>query len=239
VSRFWVILQKDLKASWSEGLFLLIILWAPVASAITRWLVGVLGGDMATLGPRMVPMWLSMNTIVMGVMLLAMLFIMEKEHGTMAALRLTPLTLAELVSAKLTISLFISVASAISLVLLNVGAVNIPELTVISLAGMLFALAVGLLAAQFATNMMQFMVSVRLLMLPLMVPAILHFFPHVQADWLKVIPTYFLIRASSQVVVHGASLSDVAGDIGMMLLQGTVLLFVTIVIIAKRDRRPS
>lgn len=239
MSRFWVIFRKDLRVARSEGLFLLIVLWAPLASGVTRWVVSALGRDMATLGLQMIPMWLAMNSILIGIMVLAMLFIMEKEAGTMAALRLTPITLIEIIAAKLTIALFISVASAIALILLNVGAIKIPELIVISTAGMLFMLAAGLLVAQFATSMMQFMTSVRLLMLPLAFPMILHFFPHVEAEWLKLIPTYFLVRASHEVVVMNASLADVAGDIGIMLLQGLILLAIAIFTIAKLEKRPS
>jgi len=237
MSRFLVIFGKDLKVSRTEGIFLLILLWSPIAAAMARWVIHLIGADFATMGPFLLPIWLTFNLIFIGVMLLAGLFIHEKENNTWPALRLTPITLWELISAKMVVGLLLSVVSAALLILLNVGFDNIFPLLVITLFGSLFTLLFGLLVSHFGKAMMQFMITTRLFMLPLMLPAIIYLIPGVEADWLKFIPTYFILRATEQVAVHGASLGDIAVDMGILTAVSIALLFVNLKIIARRERR--
>lgn len=237
MSRFLVIFGKDLKVSRTEGLFLLILLWSPIAAAVARWVIHLIGADFATWGPRLLPMWLTFNLIFIGVMLLAGLFIHEKENNTWPALRLTPITLWELISAKMVVGLLLSVVSAALLILLNVGFDNIFPLLVITLFGSLFTLLFGLLVSHFGKTMMQFMITTRLFMLPLMLPAIIYLMPEVEADWLKFIPTYYILRATERISVEGASLVDIAGYMAILTAVSIALLFVNLKIIARRERR--
>ncbi len=110
-------------------------------------------------------------------------------------------------------------------------------LLVITIFGSLFALLTGLLFSHFSKTMMHMMIQQRLLLLPLMLPAILHLIPGVEADWLKFIPTYFILRATEQVAVYGASLVDVAGDMGILAAVSVALLAVNLKILARRERR--
>jgi len=237
MNRFLVILSKDIKVSVQEGIFLVILLWSPIAAAIARLVIHLIGADFAQLGPFMLPMWLTFMLIFVGVMLLPGLFINEKENNTWPALRLTPITLFELISAKMVVALLLCLLSAALLILLNVGLDNILPLLVVTLFGSLFMVLVGLLVSHFGKTMMQFMITVRLLMLPLMLPAILYVIPGVEADWLKFIPTYFILRATEQVAVHGASLGDIAGYLGILATVSAALFFVNLKIIARGERR--
>lgn len=237
MSRFLVICGKDLKVSSREGIFVLILLWSPIAAAIARLVVHLIGADFATLGPFMLPMWLTFMLIFVGIMLLAGLFVTEKEKNTWAALRLTLVTLWELISAKMVVGLFLSIISAALLILLNVGLDNIFPLLVITLFGSLFTLLFGLLVSHFGKTMMQFMITTRLLMLPLMLPAILYLIPGVEADWLKFIPTYFILRATERIAVEGVSLVDIGGYMAILPAWSIALFFVNLKIIARRERR--
>ena len=237
MSRFLVIFGKDLKVSSSQGFFLLMLLFPLIAAAIGRWIIHLIGGDFAVWGPRLLPMWLITAMAAIGVMLLAALFVNEKENNTWPALRLTPITLLELISAKLMVGLLLSLLSAALLILLSVGVDNILPLLVISLFGSLFTLLLGLVISHFTRTMMQLMVGVRLLMLPLMLPAIFYLIPGVEAGWLKFIPTYFILRATDQVAVHGASLGDIAGYMGILAAVSVALLVVNLKVIARRERR--
>ena len=237
MSRFLVIFGKDLKVSRTEGIFLLILLWSPIAAAVARWVIHLIGADFATWGPRLLPMWLTMTMIMIGMMLLAGLFIHEKENNTWAALRLTPITLWELITAKMVVALLLSVVSAALLILLNVGFDNIFPLLVITLFGSLFTLLFGLLVSHFGKTMMQFMITTRLFMLPLMLPAIIYLMPEVEADWLKFIPTYYILRATERIAVEGASLVDIAGYMAILAAVSVALLVVNLKIIARRERR--
>jgi ABC-2 type transport system permease protein len=181
-------------------------------------------------------MWLTVVLIFVGMTLLAGLFVYEKEKNTWAALRLTPITLWELISAKMVVGLLLSVVSAVLLILLNVGLDNIFPLLVITLFGSLFALLFGLLISHFGKTMMQFMITSRLFMLPLMLPAIIYLIPGVAADWLKFIPTYFILRATERIAVEGASLIDIAGYMAILAAWSIALLFVNLKIIARRER---
>jgi ABC-2 type transport system permease protein len=196
-----------------------------------------MGGDFAVMGPRLLPVWLTVVLIFVGVILLAGLFVYEKEKNTWAALRLTPITLWELISAKMVVALLPSVISAALLILLNVGLDNILPLLVITLFGSLFTLLLGLLISHFGKTMMQFMITTRLFMLPLMLPAILYLIPGVEADWLKFIPTYFILRATDRIAVEGASLIDIAGYMAILAAWSIALFFVNLKIIARRERR--
>lgn len=237
MSRFLVIFNKDLKVARSEGLFLLILLWSPIAAAVARWVIHLIGADFAVMGPFLLPMWLTFMTIFIGVMLLALLFIYEKENNTWPALRLTPITLLELISAKMVVGLLCTLISAALLIWLSVGFDNMLPLLVITLFGSLFALLIGLLISQFGRTMMQFVMWSRLLLLPLMLPAILYLIPGVEADWLKFIPTYFILRATEKIAVQGASLVDIASDIGILVAVSVALLVANLKIIARQERR--
>lgn len=236
MSRFLVILGKDLKLSVREGIFILILLFSPIAAGIARLVIHLTGADFAVMGPFLLPMWLTFMLIFVGVLLLGMLFIHEKENNTWVALRLTPITLWELIAAKMVVGLLLSLVSAALLILLSVGLDNIFLLLVITLFGSLFSLLMGLLISHFGKAMMQFMIISRLFLLPLMLPAIIYLIPGVEADWLKFIPTYFILRATEQVAVHGASLDDIAGYMGILAAVSIVLFFVNLKIIARRER---
>jgi hypothetical protein len=121
--------------------------------------------------------------------------------------------------------------------LLNVGLDNIFPLLVITLFGSLFALLFGLLISHFGKTMMQFMITTRLFMLPLMLPAIIYLIPGVEADWLKFIPTYFILRATERIAVEGASLVDIAGYMAILAAWSIALFIANIKIIAGRERR--
>jgi ABC-type multidrug transport system permease subunit len=204
---------------------------------MARLVIHLIGADFATLGPFLLPMWLTFMMIFVGVMLLAGLFIHEKENNTWPALRLTPATLIELISAKMVVGLLLCVISAILLILLSVGLDNIFPLLVISVFGSLFSLLIGLLLSHFGKTMMQFMITVRLILLPLMLPGVIYLVPGLEWGWLKFIPTYFILRATDQVAVHGASLGDVAVDLTILTAVSIALFFVNLKIIAGRERR--
>ncbi|MBT9160633.1 MAG: ABC transporter permease [Dehalococcoidia bacterium] len=237
MSRFLVIFNKDLRLARTEGIFLLILLWSPIAVAVARWVVHLIGADFAYWGPGLLPMWLTFMMIFIGLMLLAPLFIYEKENNTWPALRLTPITLLELISAKMVVGLLCILVSAALLILISIGFDNILPLLVITLFGSLFTLLVGLLVSHFGKTMMQFMIGVRLVLIPLMLPAILYVIPGVEVGWFRIIPTYFILRATEQVAVHGASLGDVAVDMAILAAVSVVLLVVNLKIIARRERR--
>ncbi|MCD5417713.1 ABC transporter permease [Candidatus Bipolaricaulota bacterium] len=237
MNRFLVICGKDLKVSGREGIFILILLWSPIAAAIARWVIHLTGGDFAVMGPRLLPMWLTFAMIFIGVMLLAGLFIHEKENNTWPALRLTPISLWELISAKMLVGLILSVVSVALLILLNVGLDNIFPLLVITLFGSLFTLPFGLLISHFGKTMMQFMITTRLFMIPLMLPAIFYLIPGMEAGWVRFIPTYFIMRATERVAVEGASLVDIAGYMGILTAVSIALFFVNLKIIASREHR--
>ncbi|MBT9162385.1 MAG: hypothetical protein DDT27_00943 [Dehalococcoidia bacterium] len=237
MSRFLVIFNKDLKAARTEGLFLLLLLWSPIAAAVARWVIHLIGADFAVMGPILLPIWLILTILTIGMMLLAALFIYEKENNTWPALRLTPLGLWELITAKMAVGLLLSLITCALLIGLNIGFDNMLPLLVITIFGSLFALLTGLLFSHFSKTMMQMMIQQRLLLLPLMLPAILHLIPGVEADWLKFIPTYFILRATEQVAVYGASLGDIAADMAILAAVSVVLLVVNLKIIARRERR--
>lgn len=237
MNRFLVICAKDLKVARSQGLLLLILLFPLIAAVIARYIIHLLGMDFAVMGPFLLPMWLTSIMIFIGVMLLAALFIYEKENNTWPALRLTPITLGQLIMAKMVVGLLCNLISAALLIWLNVGFDNMLPLLVITLFGSLFALLIGLLISHFGKTMMQFVMWVRLLMLPLMLPAILYLIPGVEAGWLKFIPTYFILRATEKIAVHGAALVDVASDIGILAAVSVALLVANLKIIARQERR--
>jgi hypothetical protein len=70
-----------------------------------------------------------------------------------------------------------------------------------------------------------------------MLPAIIYLIPGVEADWLKFIPTYFILRATERIAVEGASLIDIAGYMAILAVWSIALLFVNLKVIARRERR--
>jgi ABC-2 type transport system permease protein len=181
----------------------------------------VLGQDMAgnqiPWRNRLIP---ALLIFILGteVMSLASLIATELEQRTIRALLVTPLKLNQLLTEKALLGItmaFIQVA----LFSIIVGAFTHQPLIMIMvlLAGCILVTGLGFLVASLARDLMGVTAWGMIVMIIFVIPAIGGIIPGLLSDWAKIIPSYHLTNAISQLVNYRAGFEAVSTNILIML----------------------
>jgi ABC-type multidrug transport system permease subunit len=169
------------------------------------------------------------------VMSLASLIATELEQRTIRALLVTPLKLNQLLTEKALLGIsmaFIQVA----LFSLIVGAFTHQTLIMILvlLVGCILVTGLGFLVASLARDLMGVTAWGMIAMIIFVIPAIGGIIPGLLADWAKIIPSYHLTDAITQLVNYKAGFDAISGNILIML--GWSLVFIIIGVLTLRRR---
>jgi len=200
----------------------------------------VLGPDLLgideplALRDRMLPMLLMM-VFSIELMGLASLISEEITLGTAKALLVTPLKIGQFFTAKM---------------LLGVGLAFIEVLLLMAAAGKLFAAPVILIAdllvgslmvtgvaffiAAFANGLMSVLSWSVLFLFILMLPGISVMFPTMASDWIKAIPSYYLVDTLHRVLNYGASWSDMSLNLLFLFASGLAFLLTGALVLRRR-----
>lgn len=190
----------------------------------------VLGYDLAgkALAPRdrMLPMF-AVLLFMMETLGLANLIADEIQRGTLRALLITPMNIRELFAGKSITGISLGLAQAAVLMLVT-GKLGIHPLLILTtlLLGALLVTGVGFLIASAARDMMS-VVSWGLVAIMLLgIPAVGIMFPGTISDWVRVIPSYYLVDTLHRVVNFGAGWADVGANLLVLFGSGVALLMV-------------
>jgi ABC-2 type transport system permease protein len=158
----------------------------------------------------------------------------EREHLTLNALLVTPVTMSEVLLAKAVLGFLLVTAMSYIALALNGVLDTISFALVVTLAvAAIVCVEIGLLYGTLAKDAKSLYTLVKTLNIFLAGPVIFYLFP----DWsrwvAKVFPTYWLINPLYEIVFRGASLADVRGDLAVAAAIGVVLL-APIVLLARR-----
>lgn len=190
----------------------------------------VLGYDLAgkALAPRdrLLPMFAVM-LFMMETLGLANLIAEEVQRGTLRALLITPMTMRELFAGKSItgISLGLAQAAILMLVTGKLGA-NPLLILVALLLGALLVTGVGFLIASVSHDMMSVMSWGMLAIILLGIPSISIMFPGTISDWVRLIPTHYLVDTLHRVVNFGAGWAEVWPNLLILLVSSVALLSV-------------
>jgi ABC-2 type transport system permease protein len=169
------------------------------------------------------------------VLSLASLIATELEQKTIRALLVTPLKLNQLLSEKALLGIsmaFIQVA----LFSIIVGAFAHQALITILVlvAGCILVTGMGFLVASMARDLMGVTAWGMVAMIIFVIPAIGGIIPGLLADWAKIIPSYHLTDALTQLVNYKAGFDAISGNLLIML--GWSVVFITIGVLTLRRR---
>jgi len=163
--------------------------------------------------------------IVTGIFATGSLLVGERESGTLEALLVTPITIAEVLVAKAAIGFSMAIAMCLLTLALN-GALDFDPLAL--LASLVIAAAlcaeIGLIYGSAARDSKSLYNMVKTLNILIVGPAIFYFFPS-WPQWIaKLLPTYWFIDPLYRVSLRGAGLAEVGGELAVAAAIGLALL---------------
>lgn len=198
----------------------------------------VLGTDMAGRQiperDRMLPLF-AVFVLMVETLGLASLISAEIEGRTLQALLVTPLRVGELFAGKGLTGVSLAFVQA-SLLLLVTGGLNQSPLLVlvILLAGSLLVTGTAFLLASVSRDMMSVMAWGILVILVFTIPAFDVLMPGAISDWIKVIPSYYLVDAVYRVINVGADAAAVATN--LVVLFATAVAFLILGAVALKEK---
>jgi ABC-2 type transport system permease protein len=168
------------------------------------------------------------------IMSLASLIATELEQKTIRALLVTPLKLNQLLTAKAIMGIGMAFTQVFLFTIIVGGLAHQPlSMVLLLLVGSIMVTGLGFLVASTARDLMGVTAWGMIVMIIFIIPAIGGMIPGLLAGWAKILPSYHLTDAISQLVNYGASFGNISTNILVML--GWSILFAIIgVMVLKR-----
>ncbi len=197
-----VLAPNDLRLIWRDGFLLIVMLILPLACLGFRWLVPYLTGVVAEwvelelyYGLILAFFLIGQQPIMLGVVV-GILFVEERDEGTLLALQASPLSLRSFLGYRLLAAMGLSILFT-SIGVPLAGLVSVSLLEVLSAAA-LASLAVPLVALTYAIyiqNKVQAVTAIKLVQTWALLPALLYFVP-TPWQWIGSVPAplYYPIR---------------------------------------------
>ena len=166
---------------------------------------------------------------------LATLVTEEIEHRTIQALLVTPVSVKDLFAAKGITGITLAFGQG-ALFMALVGGLNEQPVIVI-LALLLAALLVtgiGFLIASLARDMMSVLAWGVLALVILVIPSMGTMFPGVITEWVKVIPSYYVVDTVDRVASYGSGWPDIWQNLLILLAFDVAFLLIGMVALRRR-----
>ncbi len=186
----------------------------------------VLGPDMA--GHQVPPRQRMLPLITVFILMietwgLAALISAEIEAGTLRALLTTPLTIPGLFASKGFTGVFMAFTQVVVLLLITGGLRTEPLLVLTALLlGAFLVTGISFLIASVAGDMMSVMAWGMLALIVLAIPAFNLLLPGLTTDWIKILPSYYLVDIVYRVLNFGAGWSQASSGLLTLLAFGLV-----------------
>ncbi|WP_298817968.1 ABC transporter permease [Chloroflexus sp.] len=198
----------------------------------------VLGPDLAgaQIAPRqrMLPLF-AVLVLMVECLGLASLIVAEVEQGTIRALLVTPLTMRGLFLAK---SLFGSLFAFVQAVVLMAVTGGLAQAAFLNLTALLIGsvlmTGVAFLIAALGRDLMSVMGWGMLALLIMALPTFTVLIPGLAADWVRLIPTHYLVDTIYRSLNFGAGWSEVGGNLAPLAGSALLLLAMGMVILQRR-----
>ncbi len=193
-----------------------------------------LAGQPTTPRDRMLPL-LAVFVLMVECLGLASLIAAEIQSGTLRALLVTPLTMSGLFVGKGTFGTLFAFAQAALLLLLTGGLAQQPVLILVALlCGAALVTGVAFLIAAVGRDLMSVMAWGMLAILLLSLPAFTILAPGLVSNWVKLIPSYYLVDTLYRVLNFGAGWGDVVGNLVLLALSATAFMASGVVVLKRK-----
>ncbi len=189
-----VLAPNDMRLIWRDGFLLMVLLVSPVSCLVFRWLIPYLAGVVAEwvelelyYGLILANFIIAMQPVLLGAVV-GILFIEERDEGTLLALQATPLSLRSFLGYRLLAAMGLSVAITLIAVPLA-GLVSVSWLETLG-AALLASLGVPLVALSYAVfiqNKVQAVTAIKLVQAWGGMPVFLYFAP-TPWQWIGSVP---------------------------------------------------
>jgi len=196
-------------------------------------------GDMQSLpmSSRFVPFLVMFSLLIAGVFVTGVSIVEEKERRTLSAVLVTPLRLADVLSAKAAFGLLLAMLVAVVTLVLNRALGSQPVALIVSLlVAALMCVEVGLIYGAAAKDMKALFGLIKGLNVFLIAPVVFYLFPE-WPQWIpKIFPTYWIIEPVFEVAINGAGLGGVWVDLLIALGICVLLAFVVAALVRRMER---
>ncbi len=170
------------------------------------------------------PLFLLMEPVLLGLFFIATLMFFEKAEGTIASYRVSPGSLFEFLISKVIVLFILGFLSMYLVTLTTVGFnANLGLMFIIAIAGSLFGSSLGLLISSFFDNISKAMVWIIFASILLSAPFAAYYMPNFSPIWIKVMPTYSLLFALKETIYQTGQTDIVwqsvmlSGSLGLLL----------------------
>jgi ABC-2 type transport system permease protein len=208
----------------------------PVEVAIER-----LGnGELLPLTTRLVPFCVIYALLGSGIFLTGLMFVEEKEKGTLSALRVAPLHLREVVLAKWVLGFVLAVMMSLITLALNGGfGGQALTVTLSVVVGAALAAEIGILLGIVAADSTTLFALIKGLGILIIGPVVFYIFPE-WPQWIaKLFPTYWVIDPIYSSAVLGNGLGEVWIDLAIALAIIVGLLPVIVAVTRRMQSRSA
>lgn len=232
---------------WGEALLKNLVI---MESAIAEAFIDVVGAEMpielesvqlgsanvTSWSDRMLPLLIIMAVILGGTVVPASLLVEEKQKRTLTALTSTPATLGEVYTAKALLGILLSTIMGVLVLLINRAFGGQPALLVTVLAlSALAASLFGVILGSLVRDIESLLAVIKAAGIVLFAPGLLELIPRAPAWIAQLFPTYYMMNPVLAISQRGAGLSEVAGDLAILLLfVGAMVLLLAFVIERQR-----
>ena len=200
----------------------------------------VLGRDMVgiqiPIRDRLLPM-LAVVILMMEMLGLASLISSEVVSRTVQALLITPMTVRGLFAAKLIMGASLAFAQALLFMAATGGLSQQPLIIILALLlGAIMATGIGFLVASGSKQMTTVMAWGMPAIIVLSVPAFGVLVPGTVSDWVKAVPSYYLVDAVYQAANFNAGWSDLWNNLLVLLGFDIVFVWLGIMVLGRKYR---
>lgn len=192
-------------------------------------------GDQVSMRAKMRPL-IAFFIMMMETFALASLISNEVLQRTVTALMVTPMRVWHFLLAKTIFGTALAMSQAV-IILFFVRAFtaeNWPLLLLIVLFGSLLFTAVAMLVGAAGKDFIGQLMFSMLFIIPLMIPAFTVLFPGSAATWVRVLPSYPIVRLLYDVTIHGSLWADSINSIVYAVLWGFVLFGVGLFVLKRK-----
>ena len=228
-------LHQAVKDIYTVGLNSLCVLDASTAINIDEEIV-VLGADYLgimhpiSMRDRMLPLFLLM-VFSIELMGMANLISDEIEKNTVQALMVTPLSIGQFFLSKAMVGILMAFLQ-VFLMVAAAGKFMVAPLmiTIILILASIMFTGLAFVIASLARDMLSVLAWSTLILLMLIVPGMGVVFPVMAADWVRAVPSFYVVDSLHRVLNFDAGWMDLSGNLiilticGLLLLAGGVLL---------------
>ena len=186
---------------------------------------------------RLLPFLVLITVFLGGIFLPATSLIAEKEHGTLNALLVTPITAEEVFTAKGILSFVLSAAMGTMILVIN-GAFGLEPglLMLLVLLGSLMAVTVGLLVGAALKDVTTLFALWKGAGIVLFGPAVVYMFPKIP-QWIgRIFPTYYLIQPIVAISQQGKGWEAISTNV-LILIAIDAALIVVLGLVLRMSRR--